>query len=91
MSVVALPDPELVPPRVGFRLGRRFGSAVVRNTFRRRVRALLRDPATAIDLAPGAYLIGASPAAATLRGPELRRSLERLFAAVPGAVRRSVP
>jgi ribonuclease P protein component len=86
MSVVALPDPGLAPPRVAFRLGRRFGTAVVRNRFRRRVQALLRDPLTRVDLAPGAYLVGARPEAATLSPAELRTQIERVFAAVPRTV-----
>jgi RNase P protein component len=45
---------------------------VVRNRLRRQLRAQVRD----LDLAPGAYLVNLSPAAAGLTGSELRSHLE---------------
>ncbi|MGB0113201.1 MAG: ribonuclease P protein component [Ilumatobacteraceae bacterium] len=54
-----VPDPNLVPPKVAFAIGRAVGSAVQRNRLRRRLRALL----TASDVPPGLYLFGARPPA----------------------------
>jgi len=82
LTVVALLDPTLDPPRVAYRLGRRFGRAVDRNRMRRRLQALLRDPQTRIELPPGAYLLGAQPAALQLDHEQLRAALEQLFAGV---------
>lgn len=62
---------------MGFVVGRRVGPAVVRNRLRRRLRALMR--AAAPRLAPGAYLIGAGPAAADLSFTQLSDILGRLI------------
>jgi len=48
-------DPDLVPPKVAFAIGRAVGPAVRRNRLRRRLRALLADS----DVPPGLYLFGA--------------------------------
>ena len=61
------------PPRVAYTVGRRVGSAVVRNRLRRRLRMLIRESAPM--LRPGAYLIGAGPAAVQLSYGDLRRTL----------------
>jgi ribonuclease P protein component len=61
------------PPRVAYSVGRRVGSAVVRNRVRRRLRVLIRDSADL--LAPGAYLVGAGPESASLDLAALRRCL----------------
>ncbi len=61
------------PVRVAFAIGRRAGSAVVRNRLRRRLRMLMREAAP--QLSPGAYLIGASASATLLSYEELRDSL----------------
>lgn len=37
------PNPEAVPSRLGFAIGKRLGSAVRRNRIRRRIRAILRE------------------------------------------------
>jgi ribonuclease P protein component len=68
-------------PRVAFAVGRKVGSAVVRNRLRRRLRALWREATP-----PGGdYLIVIAPAAATATHAELAlrlsAALERL--AVP--------
>jgi len=55
-------------PAVAFAIGRSLGGAVDRNRLRRRLRAILAE----VDLAPGTYLVGAGPAAATLSHQELR-------------------
>lgn len=71
----AVLDPSLSPPRVAFAIGRAIGPAVVRNRLRRQVRAIL----AAIDVPPGAYLIGARPGAAERSFLELRADLERML------------
>lgn len=53
---------------VAYAIGRSVGGAVDRNRLRRRLRAVVAE----LDLAPGTYLIGAGPAAATLSHQELR-------------------
>lgn len=57
---------------VGYAIGRQVGSAVVRNTIRRRLRVMLRDAARAGDLAPGRYLVGVGPAVTELTFDALR-------------------
>ncbi len=59
-------------------MGRRAGGAVVRNRIRRRLRSIVREA----ELAPGSYLIGAGPEAATLPYDELRRSVTEALRAV---------
>jgi ribonuclease P protein component len=61
------------PPKVAYSVGRRVGSAVVRNRVRRRLRVLIRESADM--LAPGAYLVGAGPEAASLGFESLRSHL----------------
>lgn len=68
-------------PRVAYAIGRKVGSAPVRNRLRRRLRAALRERAGA--LRPGSYLIGAGRAAVTLSPSELRNQLDRLLASTP--------
>jgi ribonuclease P protein component len=63
------------PPRVGYTIGRRVGSAVVRNRVRRRLRMLIREAAP--RLRPGAYLIGVSPDAADYTYDQLRTTLSK--------------
>jgi ribonuclease P protein component len=68
------------PPRVAFAVGRPVGSAVVRNRVRRRLRAALIERRSGPQgLPPGAYLLSATPEAATM-------SYEELNAAVAGAL-----
>ena len=61
-------------PQVGFAVSRRVGNAVTRNRVRRRLRAALRDEAEVVR-EDSAYLVGATPAAATASFAELRREL----------------
>jgi ribonuclease P protein component len=74
VAVTTLPDEpgSEGAPRLAFAVGRAVGPAVVRNRLRRQLRAQVRD----LDLAPGAYLVNLSPAAAGLTGTELRSHLE---------------
>jgi ribonuclease P protein component len=80
VQVTVLPDATdvaagggaVTAPRLGFAISRTVGPAVVRNRLRRQLRAHVRD----LDLAPGAYLVHVSPAAAGLPGAELGAHLE---------------
>jgi ribonuclease P protein component len=58
---------------VAFAVSRAVGGAVDRNRVRRRLRAIVRES----DLAPGAYLVGVSPAAAGLPFEELSRHVRK--------------
>ncbi len=73
-----VPSEAAGPPRVAYAVGRGVGRAVDRNRLRRRLRAAVRRAEK--DLAPGAYLVGASAEAASL-------SAEELWATVGDAVR----
>jgi ribonuclease P protein component len=77
LAYVPGPDPNQ-PPRVAFAIGKRVGGAVIRNRVRRRLReAVLHQ---SCRLRPGgAYLIGASPAAAAAKFGELEASLAGLL------------
>ena len=57
-----LSDPMITPSRTAFAIGRAFGSAVARNRFRRRLRALLATRQLTDPLPSGFLLIGARPA-----------------------------
>ena len=61
------------PPRVAYAIGRRAGGAVVRNRIRRRLRAITRE--VRAQLRPGAYLFGATAAAASLSYGDLRATV----------------
>ena len=73
VAVTAVMDlePAAGEARVAFAVGRRVGSAVVRNRVRRRLRAAARE----LDPRPGAYLVAANPEAAGLGYGDLRRHL----------------
>lgn len=68
------------PPKVAYAVGRRVGSAVRRNRLRRRLRAVVADLAP--DMRPGAYLVGAAPAAADLPFGELKAVVSQALRAV---------
>jgi ribonuclease P protein component len=68
-------DQQQDPPRVAFAVGRSVGPAVTRNRVRRRLRSALQH----IDVPPGSYLLGASPAAAARSFSELQFDLDRLI------------
>jgi len=73
LTISWVPGDLAEPPRVAYSVGRRVGSAVVRNRVRRRLRVLIRESADM--LAPGAYLVGAGPEAASLGFESLRSHL----------------
>ena len=75
-----VPDPDAMPPRVAYALGRAIGPAVVRNRLRRQLQAHLR----ASSLPGGLYLIGAQPSAVQRSFVELEFDLRRLVASVHG-------
>ena len=70
-------DPDLGPPRVGFAIGRTFGTAVERNRMRRRLRPLLAGAAD--RMAPGLYLIGARPIATRRTHDELATMIDTML------------
>lgn len=61
---------------VGYTITRRCGGAVERNRIRRRLRAC----AAGLDLAPGSYLVTASPEAASASFTELAEALQQACA-----------
>ena len=67
--MTVLSDPAAPGARVAYGVSRAVGGAVDRNRVRRRLRAIVRDT----ELAPGAYLVTVSPAAAELAFEELAR------------------
>jgi ribonuclease P protein component len=73
ITISWVPGDPTEPPRVAYTIGRRVGSAVVRNRLRRRLRMLMREAAP--WLRPGAYLVGASAAAAAASYAELRTAV----------------
>lgn len=84
--VTFLPTTGREPPRVAFAIGKRSGGAVVRNRIRRRLRgalhALVREDHEA--LGSGAWLVSASPGAATVPAGELLRDLTAAVRAARG-------
>jgi ribonuclease P protein component len=78
-----LSDPMMTPSRTAFAIGRAFGSAVARNRFRRRLRALLLTRQRTKPLPPGWLLIGARSGAAELTFDQLRSELNRLLDRLP--------
>ncbi len=73
VKALFLPAEESAPgvfPQVGFAIGRRCGSAVARNTLRRRAREVVRSEAH--HLPRGSYLVRLEPGAAELPASEFR-------------------
>jgi len=66
---------------VAFAIGRRTGTAVVRNRIRRRLRAALDEMARAGEVPAGAALVMAGPAVATAPFATVRRDLGRALGA----------
>ena len=62
-------------PQVGYAIGRRCGSAVVRNRLRRRARAVVREEAS--SLPRGAFLVRLQPGATALSAAAFRHDVAR--------------
>ncbi len=77
-------DGRALPPRVAFAVGRRVGSAVLRNRLRRRLREILRrlSSANPDSFPSGDYLVRVSPAAASLSWSELELLAARAIAEI---------
>jgi RNase P protein component len=73
-------------PQVAYAIGRNCGGAVIRNSLRRRARAVVH--ATAADLARGSYLVRLEPGAAA-KAPSVFR--DDVAAALLKAGRERVP
>ncbi len=83
VTVVHLPAPGEV--RVAYAIGRKVGTAVVRNRVRRRLRAAVRDlDVTTGGLPGGAYLVSVGPGAAGRSYWQLRDDLAAAIAAATG-------
>ncbi len=74
-------------PQVGYAIGRRCGSAVVRNRLRRRARAVVREEAP--SLPRGSFLVRLEPGAAGLSPAEFRHDLARALHRAGEAANRS--
>jgi ribonuclease P protein component len=80
ISMTFLPGDPCIPPRVAYAVGKRVGPAVVRNRVRRRLRAAAL--AHRAEFQPGgAYLFGATPAAAAVPFSEIDAAMGELLAA----------
>ena len=66
---------------VAFAIGRRTGTAVVRNRIRRRLRAALDEMARADQITGGVAIVSAGPSMATAPFAIVRRDLGRALAA----------
>lgn len=73
LTVSWVPGEEAAPARIAYAIGRKSGTAVVRNRVRRRLRAAARECRG--HLGPGAYLVGASADAVALPYQELKSCL----------------
>jgi len=80
ITVTWVPGDPVLPPRVAYTIGRRAGGAVMRNRIRRRLRAIIREVRP--QLRPGAYLIGATAAAAPLSYGDLKAKVCQALAAL---------
>ena len=76
-----------LPPRVAFAIGRRVGSAVVRNRLRRRLRAALGE----LRPAPGDYLVACDADAASLPFSDLKALVSTALTALSPVPDRSGP
>ena len=77
LSCTVLFDPALSEPKVGYVLGRAFGSAVRRNRVRRQLRELVKVRESMMQ--PGVYVFGASPRVNGADFADLGNQLDRLL------------
>ena len=78
LRVSWVPGPADAPPAVAYAIGKRVGSAVVRNRLRRRLRAVVAE----LPLAPGDYLVVCDPEAASLPFSDLKALVSKALAAL---------
>jgi len=70
-----LPEPTWDRAQAGYAIGRRVGSAVVRNRLRRRLRALMNEAAPTLPV--GAYMVVSGPEGPGLRYDELKVAMSQ--------------
>ncbi len=75
LTVSYLDEPTWDRPQVGYAIGRRVGTAVVRNRLRRRLRAIVNEQAP--DLPAGAYMVLSGPGGPRLRYDELKVAMSQ--------------
>ncbi len=80
ITVTWVPGTGTDPARIAYAVGRKTGTAVVRNRVRRRLRAAARECRG--HLGPGAYLVGATADAASLPYARLRSSFSEALDAL---------
>ncbi|MDQ6927979.1 MAG: ribonuclease P protein component [Actinomycetota bacterium] len=80
LTVTWVPGTPSDPTRVAYAIGRKTGTAVVRNRIRRRLRAAARE--CHADLGAGAYLVGATAQASVVPYAQLKYSLGEALAAL---------
>jgi ribonuclease P protein component len=73
------------PPRVAYAIGKPVGDAVTRNRLRRQLRSIVAERSRKGELACGAYLVGAQPAAGLLSFAELDDLVGQALSALRGA------
>ncbi|MGI9608998.1 MAG: ribonuclease P protein component [Acidimicrobiia bacterium] len=79
--VILAENPPVESVRLGFTIGRKFGSAVRRNRIRRRLRHSVVDAARTTDVGTSHVLIGAAPSALSTSYPDLVSHCRRLLEA----------
>lgn len=73
------PDPHLTDPAVAFAITRKYGNAVERNRFRRRMRAILQELDVRSAVPSGLFLIGTTPLTKEQTFENLMRSTESMM------------
>ncbi|NND01980.1 MAG: hypothetical protein HKN91_04275 [Acidimicrobiia bacterium] len=80
---VVLADPPVTTVKLGFTVGRSFGTAVKRNRVRRRLRHGISDAAQSTQVATTHVLVGAAPAALCIGYSDLVDHCRRLLEPAP--------
>jgi len=89
LTVVFVPDAEspLQPPRVAYAIGKKVGSAVVRNRVRRRLRVIFEQrQGSPRPLRPGAYLVVVRPEAGDQTFATLASSVDQALTRIEGRI-----
>ncbi|MBT8239767.1 MAG: ribonuclease P protein component [Acidimicrobiia bacterium] len=76
---VIVAEPPITSMKVGFTVGRSFGTAVKRNRIRRRLRHCIVEAAQSTQVATTHLLVGAAPTALCVSHPELVNHCRRLM------------